>query len=124
MLDLATTHSDLIKALVSSNASAVQPWPEHTIAALVDLTQSQCFDITGLICSVSEKRQVNPTRSVFDVELIDGSTDESTGRLRTMKVTLFAAETDVDSLMQEAKEAHEANQPISFFQHPRQQKQG
>ena len=124
MLDSATSHPEVIKTLASSSASAVQPWPEHTIAALGDLTQSQCFDITGLICSVSEKRQVNPTRSAFDVELIDGSTDESTGRLRTMKVTLFAAETDVVSLMQEAQEAHEAKQPISIFNILGSQKHG
>jgi hypothetical protein len=115
MVDLANSHSELIKTLVSSNASAAQPWPEHTIAALADLRQSQCVDIMGLIFSVSEKRPVNTTRSVFDLELIDGSLDDSTGRPRTMKVTLFAAETDVVDLMQEAQEAHEAKQPISIF---------
>ena len=115
MVDLANTHSELVRALVNSSSSAAQPWPEHTISELVTLTESQCFDITGLILSVSEKRPVQPTRAVFDVELIDGSTDESTGRPRTMKLTLFSEERDIVDLMREAQKAQEANLPISIF---------
>ena len=115
MLDLANTRSKHMRTLATSSASAVQPWPELTIAALVDLTESQCFDISGLICAVSEKRQVNPTRSVFDVDLIDGSTDDDTARTRIMKLTLFAAETDVDRLMEGANKALEAKHPLYCF---------
>ena len=117
MLDLANSRSEQVKTLAPSSASAVQPWPELTISALVDLTESQCFDISVLICGVSEKRQVNPTRSVFDVDLMDGTTDDDTARTRIMKLTLFAAETDVDRLMEEANKARETKQPLSVFQH-------
>ena len=123
MVDLANSRTEQVKTLAPSSASAVQPWPELTISALVDLTESQCFDISGLICGVSEKRQVNPTRSVFDVDLMDGTTDDDTARTRIMKLTLFAAETDVDRLMEEANKARETKQPLSFLQHSGRKKQ-
>ena len=81
--------------VAQGTASAVQPCPSGTVGEKLHLKQEQRFDLTALIKTISQTREAGPERRCFDVELIDGSTNEGKDKTQTMKLTLF-----------QAKEAH------------------
>ena len=70
---------------VATETSAVQPCPTGSVADKMELQQSQHFDLTALVKEVSALRPTATTRKFFDVCLIDGSTNLSTGKMRTIK---------------------------------------
>ena len=65
----------------------VQPEPPFTVADTLQLQQTQRFDITVLVVSVSDGREVKSDRQVIDVLLMDES--EAEGKAAQLKCSLF-----------------------------------
>ena len=87
VVDLACTTTQAVHGL--GKASAVQPCPPGTVVEKLHLKEDQRFDLTALIKTMSAIREAGPERRCFDVELIDGSTNEAKNKKQIMKVTLF-----------------------------------
>ena len=85
VINLTTTTAQQTLGNVATETSAVQPCPTGSVADKMELQQSQHFDLTALVKEVSALRPTATTRKVFDVCLIDGSTNLSTGKMRTIK---------------------------------------
>ena len=73
----------------ATKTSAVQPCPTGTVADKAEIDKNQHFDLTALVKDVSTLRPTTTTRQVFDVSLIDGSTDSKSGKMKMMKTALF-----------------------------------
>ena len=61
--------------------SAVQPAPKTTVAQTKDIHQNQSFDLTAFILSRTDPRRGGEGRKAFDIELVDGSKDETSGKV-------------------------------------------
>ena len=81
VVNLAYTTASEVKGI--TQACAVQPCPIGTVSEKLQLQQEQRFDLTTLILTVSPVRDAGTDRNTgadkkcFDVELIDGSTNEA-----------------------------------------------
>ena len=64
----ATTMTKLLQT-----GTTMTPKPDITCADCLAINQAQAFDITALVESVSERRDIKDNRKVRDVYLIDGS---------------------------------------------------
>ena len=69
--------------------SAIQPCPSGTVCEKLHLKQDQRFDLTALIKTISPVREAGLERQCFDLQLIDGSTNEAKDKTQVMKITLF-----------------------------------
>ena len=87
VVDLALTTATAVVGL--GQARVVQPCPPGTVGEKLHLKQDQRFDLTALIKTISPARDAGPERRCFDVELIDGSTNEAKDKTQVMKITLF-----------------------------------
>jgi len=70
------TNTTMTKIL--HTGTTITPQPSITCAECLDFNKVQAFDITALVESVSEKRNVNGNRRVRDVYLIDGTLSTTT----------------------------------------------
>ena len=100
---------------VLEHHSAVQPVPKTTIAETTHLRQDQNFDLTAFVLSRSNERKGGDSRKAFDLELADGSTDEASGKVQTMSVTVFAPDANSATMLEFADKAIEGQYPVSFF---------
>ena len=66
------TNTTMTKLLYTG--TTITPQPSITCAECLDFNKVQAFDITALVDSASEKRNVKDNRRVRDVYLIDGTT--------------------------------------------------
>jgi hypothetical protein len=114
VINLATTSANKVLGGAASSTSAVQPCPEGSVADKMELQQNQHFDLTALVKTVSPLRPAKG-RAAFDVCLIDGSTDLSTGKMRTMKTTLFGEEQSANQNHAFAEKCIENKVPITFL---------
>jgi len=95
-------------------ASAVQPCPSGTVGGKLHLKEAQRFDVTALIKSVSATREAGPERSCFEVELIDGSTNEAKYKTHIMKVTLFQSK--ASRIEDECRDCMNRKLPVTLLQ--------
>ena len=93
----------------------VQPVPNVTVSETKDIKQSQSFDLTAFILSRTASRNGGPDRKAFDLELADGSTDMTCGKVQTVKLTVFAADSEVAAYLQTADKSIEQHDPVSSF---------
>ena len=93
----------------------VQPVPNVTAPETKDIKQSQSFDLTAVILSRTASRDGGPDRKAFNLELADGSTDITSGKVQTVKLTVFAAASEVAAYPQTADKSIEQQDPESFF---------
>ena len=112
----ATTLSEVLE-----DHSAVQPVPKTTIAETMQVQQDQNFDLTAFALSRSQERMVGDSRKAFDLELADGSTDGTSGKVQTMSVTVFASDAQLTTRLDFADKAIAGHDPVSFFQFERRQ---
>ena len=89
VVDLTCTTAQAVVGV--RKASAVQPCALGTVGEKLHLKEDQRFDLTVLIKTISPIREAGSERRCFDVELIDGSTNEAKDKKQIMKVTLFQA---------------------------------
>ena len=75
----------------------------------------QNFDLTAFILSRSAARSAGEGRKAFDVELADGSKDETSGKVQMIKFTVFAAESEIEGLLDMANNSIDKHDPVSFF---------
>jgi hypothetical protein len=106
--------STTLSVVLGSN-SAVQPVPRTTVAQTTQLEQDQNFDLTALILSRSQQRPGGDGRKAFDLELADGSTDEASGKVQTLSLTLFAPDDEFVTMLEFADKAISDQVPVSFF---------
>ena len=100
---------------IYGSPSAVQPAPRTTVVQTKDVQQNQSFDLTAFILSCGSARKGGEGRKAFDVELADGSKDETSGKVQTIKLSVFAAESDIDGLLEFANKSIDKQDPVSFF---------
>ena len=100
---------------IFGSPSAVQPAPRTTVVQTKDVQQNQSFDLTAFILSCGSARKGGEGRKAFDVELADGSKDETSGKVQTIKFSVFAAESDIDGLLEFANKSIDKQDPVSFF---------
>ena len=81
---------------VVGSPSAVQPVPKTTVVQTKELRRNQNFDLTAFMLSRSEVRNGGDGKKAIDLELADGSTDESTGKVQTISVAIFISDAEVD----------------------------
>ena len=75
-----------------------------------------CFDLTALIKEVSTLRPAKKEgRKAFDVHLMDGSKDDETDKLRTMKVAIVTSEGDADAIRSDAQRYMDNKMPVTFL---------
>ena len=70
-IDIGKTHSEPL--LSAQDGEIVQPEPKLTLRDCAQLQQAQRFDVTGLVESISEERQVTENRKVRNLILVDDS---------------------------------------------------
>ena len=99
---------------VLEHHSVVQPVPKTTITETTQLRQDQNFDLTALVQSRSQERKGGDSRKAFDLELADGSMDETSGKVQTMSVTVFAPDARIDTMLEFADKAISDTDPVSF----------
>ena len=87
VVDLALTTAEAVVGL--GKPSAIQPCPSGTVCEKLHLKQDQRFDLTALIKTISPVREAGSERQCFDLEFIDGSTNEAKDKTQVMKITLF-----------------------------------
>ena len=73
---------------VFASTSAAQPVPQTTCAQTKEVQQNQHFDLTAFVLSRSPIRNGGEGRKVFDLELIDGSTDDVSGKTDYLAVSV------------------------------------
>ena len=100
---------------IFGSPSAVQPAPKTEVARTKDIHQNQSFDLTACILSRSDPRKGGEGRKAFDIELADGSKDETSGKVQTIDLTVFAAESDMPGLLDFADNSIKQQDPVSFF---------
>ena len=100
---------------VLEDRSAVQPVPTTTVAETKQIQQNQSFDLTAFVLSRSEPRHGGEGRKAFDLELVDGSKDEASGKVQTMSFTVFASDAAVAKLHAFADSCITQQEPVSFF---------
>ena len=114
VINLASTKASPSLGSIAE-ASAVQPCPTGSVADKVELKQNQYFDLTALVKEVSALRPATSSRKVFDVCLIDGSTDPKSGKMQTMKAALFDEENKAKENHALAEKCQENRRPITFL---------
>ena len=75
VVDLAFTIAEAVVGL--GQPCAVQPCPSRTVCEKLRLKHEQGFDLTALIKTISPVREAGSERQCFDLEFIDGSTNEA-----------------------------------------------
>ena len=115
-IDLAKTKVE--RLMQEKDGATVQPSPSMCIKDCILLQQSQRFDVTALVDSLSEVRSVSDTREVVKVTLIDDSGDDSKPAQLTfaffMNLPLTREDTATMNILREAK-ASKTKQVFSFF---------
>ena len=86
-----------------------------------ELQQDQNFDLAALVLSRSQQRNGGDGRKAFDLELADGSIDESSGKVQTLSLTIFAPDDQVITMLEFADKAISDQVLVSFFQFERSQ---
>jgi hypothetical protein len=100
---------------IFGSPSAVQPAPRTTVVQTKDVQPNQSFDLTAFILRRGAARKGGEGRKTFDVELADGSKDETSGKVQTIDLLIFAAESDIDGLLHFADKSVDKQDPVSFF---------
>ena len=80
---------------VFGSVSAVQPVPTTTVSQTKQVQQNQSFDLTAFVLRCSPIRHGGEGRKAFDLEVADGSTDEMSGKVQTILVSVFASDAEV-----------------------------
>ena len=98
-IDLAKTKA---APLIQENDGAtVQPCPSMCIKDCILLQQTQRFDVTALVDSLSDVRSVNETREVVKVTLIDDSGDDGKSAQLTFAFFMNSRRSKEDAAMME-----------------------
>ena len=95
--------------------SAVQPAPKTTVAQTKDIHQNQSFDLTAFILSRTDPRRGGEGRKAFDIELVDGSKDETSGKVQTMNLCVWSAESEIDGILDFTDNSIKRQDPVTFF---------
>jgi len=101
----------------AASTGAVQPCPMTTVAKCAELSTSQFFDVTALVQGITPDRELQNDRVCFAVEILDGSRDSTSQKVKVMPLTLFfdkdAPEAAASrTLLQNLRDGHQA---ASFF---------
>ena len=123
VVDLSRTKMD---PFLGASNSAVQPAPTATVASSIDLGTNQFFDVTALVQDVGETGSYDNNRSSFLVNIMDGSLDKSTGKVKIMPLRVFfdtvvkstpasTASQSGDQLTALIKEQLQNKAAVSFF---------
>ena len=115
-IDLGRTKAEAL--MQQKQGEIVQPCPSMTIKDCKKLQQTQRFDVTAILDTVTEVRSVNSTRQVISIIIIDDSADQGKPTQLTfsffMNVPLSKEDTATMAILQEAKKA-EVKQVFTFF---------
>ena len=115
-IDLAKTK--VVPLMQEKEGATVQPSPSMCIKDCTLLQQSQRFDVTALVDSLSEVRSVSDTREVVKVTLIDDSGEDSKPAQLTFAFFMNLPRSKEDAatmdILREAK-ASKTKQVFSFF---------
>ena len=86
VVDMAGTKFDPL--LSSGDGQHLAPQPVMSIAQGKSLRTTQRFDITALICAMSDTRTAGHGREVFDVTILDGSKSADDQKLVQLKLNI------------------------------------
>ena len=78
-MDVVLSITDGKNSVVAQRADSCQPQPSMTLKEIQGFCEAQRFDVTALVLAISEKRDVNPTREVVQVHLIDAQSPWQNG---------------------------------------------
>ena len=95
--------------------NVLQPVPKTTVAQTKEVQQNQNFDLTAFVLSRHPVRNGGDGRKVFDLELADDSTDEMSGKVQTILLSVFASDADVAAQVEFADKSKDQKVPVSFF---------
>ena len=95
--------------------SAVQLVPKTTVAQTKEVQQNQNFDLTAFVLSRRPVRNGGDGRKAFDLELADGSTDEMSGKVQTILLSVVASDADVAAQVEFADKSKDKKDPVPFF---------
>ena len=112
VVDLAFTTAEAVVGL--GKPSAIQPCPSGTVCEKLHLKQDQRFDLTALIKTISPVREAGSERQCFDLEFIDGSTNEAKDKTQVMKITLFQSKQS--HIEDECRSCMDQHLPITLLQ--------
>ena len=116
VVDISGSRFDPLEGSVNGDAEQLAAEPPMTVADCVGLAQSQQFDVTALVEDVSPVREVNDTRVVRDVILVDGSKIKE--KLQQLKLSFYYARDTSPKDLECLKMLHNAagtTTPLSFF---------
>ena len=99
---------------VFGSVSAVQPVPTKTVSQTKQVQQDRNFDLTAFVLSRSPVRHGGEGRKAFDLELADGSTDEMSGKVQTILVSVFASDAEVAAQTDFADKSKDEKDPVFF----------
>ena len=113
-IDIGKTHSEPL--ISTKDGEIIQPEPKMTLRDCAQLQQAQRFDVTGLVESISEERQVTETRKVRNLTLVDDSGEND--KIQQMVLNYFydvpmlaATRATMDILLA----AVDTKEAVSFF---------
>ena len=115
-IDLAKTK--VVPLMQEKEGATVQPSPSMCIKDCILLQQSQRFDVTAILDSVSDVRSVSDTREVVKVTLIDDSGDDGKPAQLTFAFFMNLPRSKEDAVTMNILQPSHANQfkPVfSFF---------
>ena len=101
---------------LSPTACPLQPCPSGSVADKLQLHDSQRFDITALVTSVSTLRAAGAERKAFDVSLLDGSSNPVTNKMKTMNVTMFSDHAQAEKDQAFVADCQSRKVPVTFLQ--------
>ena len=85
VVELDKTQADPL--LASAAISGIEPKPSMPLSSIKQLVQNQRFDITALIKSMDDPREVGGGRQVSNIVLIDEA--DADGKIPQLKMSLF-----------------------------------
>ena len=88
VVNLALTKMETV-LLGCPKASAVQPCPPHSVAMCSFLDNQQFFDVTALVQDTSDVRGVGNDRQCFSINIIDGTVDKSTNKIKVLPLSVY-----------------------------------
>ena len=102
--------------LNTSPDQLVQPEPSTTLSEIKELTNHQRFDVTALVKSVSQPRNVTDNRCVVDIIIMDESASEyAVQELKWSYWMNIPPNTEQSATITILRESEGNPKPLSFF---------
>ena len=117
VVDLAKTKFEAIKS--NTSGRVVQPAPIANVAQCSEFKNGQLFDVTALVHHMSEITATKNNRVKYQVQLLDGSLDKETQKVKILPLTFYVdvpkAEEQKPCFYSQLHTAMQENKAVTFF---------